>query len=497
VRDPLDDIDVSARRALLSAAVLVAAMILGAVTYPRIAVVVAVVLSLLVIILLHEAAHFVTAKRAGMKVTEFFVGFGPRLWSTTRGETEYGIKAFPLGGYCKIIGMTNLDEVAPADEPRAYRSKNYLQKVTVAGAGSAMHFALATMLMFAVLVFAGDRHNEFPTTTVSDVSGPAQAAGIRDGDIIRAIDGQKLTSWDEVHQLLGPHPGDTVPFVVERGERVETIDVPLGAAVLTLGAVAQDVPNGGGAALVQVIEGGVASDAGFEVGDVITAAGGEPVRGWDDLARVARDRADDDVDFELVRDGKDLTKKASLPALPTADELEKIGRSLTYGFAGIAPVVEVPPVGVVEAVGKAPARVAEGTWESVKALGHVFSPTGISEYLDNLSGRQESDTRFLSPVGFAQVANKAVEAGWVTVLSLLIAINVFVGLFNLVPLLPFDGGHIAIATYERIASAVRHRRVQVDVAKLLPITAVVMAVLGFIFLSSLFLDITRPITTSF
>src|SRR6185369_6024571 len=109
------------------------------------------VLTLPLIIMLHEAAHFVTAKRAGMKVTEFFVGFGPRIWSFRRGETEYGVKAVILGGYCKIIGMTNLE-----DEPRAYRAKGYFSRVAVAAAGPAVHFVIAFVLMFAIFYVAGD-----------------------------------------------------------------------------------------------------------------------------------------------------------------------------------------------------------------------------------------------------------------------------------------------------------------------------------------------------
>src|ERR1700704_6000156 len=99
-----------------------------------------VIAALFAIIMLHEFGHFVMAKRAGMKVTEFFIGFGPRLWSVRKGETEYGVKALPLGGYCRIVGMTNLEDVDPADEPRAYRSKRFLPKLGVALAGSTMHF---------------------------------------------------------------------------------------------------------------------------------------------------------------------------------------------------------------------------------------------------------------------------------------------------------------------------------------------------------------------
>src|SRR5262249_20659731 len=160
----------------------------------------AVILTLPIIILLHEAAHFFTAKRAGMKVTEFFVGFGPRIWSIQRGETEYGIKAFPLGGYCKIIGMTNLEEVAPEDESRAYRSKPYHSKVIVAGAGSAMHFALALVLMIGVLVIAGNYHDSALTTTIDQVSAnsPAAVAGLQQGDKLLAVDGKAIPSWDDL-----------------------------------------------------------------------------------------------------------------------------------------------------------------------------------------------------------------------------------------------------------------------------------------------------------
>ena len=152
MRDPFEQVSVRSRKAILliaSAAVLLFAYGL---VFPTQVAVVGVVLTLPLIIMLHEAAHFVTAKRAGMKVTEFFVGFGPRIWSFQRGETEYGVKAVILGGYCKIIGMTNLEDVPPEDEPRAYRSKGYFSRVGVAFAGPAVHFAIALVLMFSISV---------------------------------------------------------------------------------------------------------------------------------------------------------------------------------------------------------------------------------------------------------------------------------------------------------------------------------------------------------
>ena len=132
---------------------------IAAFLFPGAVAIVGVILALPIIIFLHELAHFVTAKRSGMKVTEFFVGFGPRLWSVQKGETEYGLKAVPLGGYCKIIGMTNLEEVRPKTSRARTARRRTARRCVVASAGSAMHFALALVLMFGVLVFAGDYHD--------------------------------------------------------------------------------------------------------------------------------------------------------------------------------------------------------------------------------------------------------------------------------------------------------------------------------------------------
>jgi membrane-associated protease RseP (regulator of RpoE activity) len=421
VKDPLEEVEVPVIRPRYWIATFVAVLVVAALLFPRAVAIVGVILALPFIIFLHELGHFVTAKRSGMKVTEFFVGFGPRIWSVQRGETEYGLKAIPLGGYCKIIGMTNLEEVAPEDEPRAYRSKAFVPKVVVASAGSIVHFLLALILMFGVLVFAGNYADAKATTTVSAVeagSGAAKA-GLRPGDRLVAIDGVRIGSWDDVRPQLLNRGGDTVDFTVERNGR--TLDLPVTLATI---------------------------------------------------------------------ENPDAAKDPNAP--------KNLGR------AGIGPSVDVPSVSLPAAFIEAPRQVWDVGVASLGALGDRFSPSGISSYWHvltsdskNANTDQGNSDRFVSVVGFGRLAVQAAESGWVQVAYLLILLNVFVGLFNLVPLLPFDGGHIAIATYEKIASGVRRRPVHVDVAKLLPITAVVMAVLAFVFLSSLFLDITRPLNNPF
>jgi membrane-associated protease RseP (regulator of RpoE activity) len=285
--------------------------------------------------------------------------------------------------------------------------------VLVAGAGPAVHFVIALVLMFAVLYFAGDYRHERATLTLAQTTQGAATAGLKPGDAILAINGTAVTEWTQVQHLINPpdhpaHAGDVVQFRVRRADGEITVPVTL--------------------------------------------------------------------------------EKSSDPTVKRV-------------IAGVAPSTVVPHPGVVTAITQSPKQVADEAWLSIKAIGSMFSPSGISNYFRILSGDNSSKTdqtqRFSSPVGVGALATEAVRAGWVSVFGLLIAINVFVGLFNLLPLLPFDGGHIAIALYERAASVVRRRRVQVDVTKLLPLTVAVVAVLGFIFLSSLFLDITHPIANPF
>ncbi|MGQ0824706.1 MAG: M50 family metallopeptidase [Actinomycetota bacterium] len=408
MKDPLADIQVDARQAswgLLAFGVFVVASL-----FTPLAGWVVFLTGMVAVIFLHELAHFVTAKKSGMKVTEFFIGFGPRVWSFRRGETEYGLKAIPAGGYCKIIGMTNLEDVPPEDEPRAYRSKKFLPKVIVAGAGSTMHFFLALLAMFVVLFAEGDIAEAEVTTTIDEViaDSAADQAGILPGDVLVAVDGQ-------------------------------------------------------------------------------------PIAEWSDLGDAVRDRPSEPATVTVMRDGVERDFPLTL-----GEEVINEETGEKRGLVGVTPEPDVPPLSIGGAVVEAPQYVWEIGSRSLGALAERFSPAGIGDYVDAVTGDEsKDDARFLSPVGAENIASEALDDGWITLMGFFISINVFVGMLNLLPLLPFDGGHIAIATYERIASAIRRRPVQVDVEKLLPLTAAVVAVLGLIFLSSLFLDITRPIEDPF
>jgi membrane-associated protease RseP (regulator of RpoE activity) len=390
---------------------------------------VAIVVAVLLMIMLHELGHYLTAKWGGMKVTEFFVGFGPRLWSVRKGETEYGVKALPLGGYVKIIGMHNLDRIEdPADEPRTYRQKPFSRRLAVAVAGSTMHFIIAFLLFFVVNAFVGV---PAPSTTIGALvaieggPSPAQEAGLRVGDKVTAIDGKPVDSWEEVRGYIAARPGETLTLTVQRGGR-------------------------------------------------------QPI----ELRATPADLSQIRIKGEVVSPTK-------------------------RGFLGVEPAEQFETVNPVVAVGRAAKQwvggdfqgvedVSPGLIDNAKALGSVLSPSGLSSYWKTITGEEQANrpdggTRFLSPVGFVRVAGQAADNSLFSVLGLLIAINLFVGLFNLLPLLPLDGGHVAIAVYEAIRSKLAGRRYTADVAKLMPITYAVVLAMAFLGISALYLDIVRPL----
>src|SRR5215210_5742320 len=156
------------------------------------------VVGLIVSIFLHELGHFVTAKWTGMKATQFFLFMGPKLWSFRRGETEYGVRAYPVGAFVRIIGMNNLDDVEPADEPRAYRSKSYPRRMLVITAGSLMHMLIAVALLFGVYATKGmlEPADEVTLSALAP-GGPAENAGIQPLDVVVSLDGQEVASPDD------------------------------------------------------------------------------------------------------------------------------------------------------------------------------------------------------------------------------------------------------------------------------------------------------------
>jgi membrane-associated protease RseP (regulator of RpoE activity) len=343
---------------------------------------------------------------------QFFLFFGPRLWSFRRGETEYGVRLLPLGAFVRIIGMNRMDEVDPADEGRTYRQQSFPRRLLVISAGSIMHILIAIALLFGVYVTKGEiTDQDQPVVIVSSapVELPAGQAGIADGDEIVSVGGRPVTSSAEL--------GDVVRS--------------------------------------------------FEPGDVV------PV--------------------EVVRDGETITVPVGLGArtdVPRDDEL--------FGTALIGVRSYSPPVyqdhGVVGAATNSVTDIFPFAWESTKGVVTVLNPVNIWGHLTGAN--DDVATRPTTLYGVTTISDDVGQtSGLAGVVLLLAVLNVFVGVFNMFPLLPLDGGHAAVAVYERIQEWRRgtRQRYFADVERLMPLAIGVITVLLFVFMTGLYLEITDPI----
>ena len=363
------------------------------------------------VVFAHELGHFIAARITGMKATEFFLGFGPRLFSFRKGETEFGVKPILAGAYVKLVGMTNLDDVEPGDESRAYRRQSYPKRLLVASAGSLMHFLLATLGLLVLFSLMGEpvvREDRWEVASVmeqnSDGSMTAAArSGIRPGDRIASIDAVATTQWSELVEIVRDRPGKVVQIEVIRDGTTFFVDTALGE-------------DSEGRGLLGI--GGQKSTELIKYGPVSATQ-------------------------------KTFTEFASM-----------VGHSL------------------------------QGIWSIVTNLGEVvdriLSPPNDPNANDNL------ETRPVSLVGAVQIGASDQLSGSER-MQLFVAFNIFIGVFNLLPFLPLDGGHIAIATYERIREGSSGRRHIIDTSRLLPITYAVVAFLAFFGLGAIYLDIANPL----
>jgi membrane-associated protease RseP (regulator of RpoE activity) len=428
--------------------------------------VIVVVIGLAVSIALHEIGHLVPAKIFGVKVTQYMIGFGPTLWSKRRGETEYGVKAIPLGGYISMIGMfppakgeqvhadstgffkglvqdardSSQESITPGDEQRAFYLLPVWKRIIIMFGGPFMNLVLAVVL-FGVLIMGLGVPKE--TTTVASVNAcvlpatserqtceagdpaaPGAEAGLKPGDTIVSIDGEPVTSWQQSTAIIRGNPGEDLSVVIERDGAEQTLTVT--PALSERYVVADD-------------------------GKVVTDDAGEPV-------------------------------------------------TVDVGFVGIGPTaarVQQPVTEVLPAVGENIAGVA----------GIVVNlPQRMVDVANAAFGPEERDPNGpLSVVGVGRVAGEVAAADQIAgvdkvagLIGILGSLNIALFVFNLIPLLPLDGGHIAGALWEAIRRgfAKLFRRPDpgpVDMAKLMPLTLGVVVVLGAMSALLIYADLVKPV----
>ena len=413
-----------------------------------------VIVGMLLMVVIHEAGHFITAKFFDMKATEAFFGFGPRLWSTTKGETEYGIKAIPLGGYVRIVGMNPFEDVPAEEEHRTYRFKPFWQKAIVVLAGIFSHFVVAFILFYIVAVTWNSFEPSTEVDTVSQVlvteTGAAEEESLilEDGDLIISVDGVPIA---EIPTTAQKPPNAIATVVLDRNGTKVTVSttdnvVPTPAHVI-----------------------------GIVPGDVLISVDGIAVRDWDHFVDMAHERPAQLTAVQVERDGAIIESEVVFAKREVDGEV--------IGFMGVAPAGEEVNIGPVKGIATAGELIADTTVLSVQALIEMVkqTPNLISAALGQ-DTEVLQEARPVSVIGLVRVAT-----GLEFALFLMAYVNVFVGVLNVVPLYPLDGGHFAVALYEKI------RGREADVRRLLPIAAAVFIFIMAIGVLGIYFDIVDPI----
>ncbi|WP_430783898.1 M50 family metallopeptidase [Actinoplanes sp. G11-F43] len=405
-------------------------------------------LTILISVSLHELGHMITGKRFGMKVTKYFVGFGPTIFSFHRGETEYGLKLIPLGGFCKIVGMTPQDDdVAPEDQHRAMWRFPVWKRTVVMAAGSIAHFMLALVGAWVMAWSIGLPNIDLPQSASEQRAAPAM---IYVGDCIRT----SLTDTSE----------DCVP-----GQ-----------------ASAKASP---------------AKAAGLQTGDLITKVGTTAVANYGQLTDAIRAQPAGTTPFEYVRGGQTATAQVDLVTAERTPIDDPTGPVTQVAVAGVSWTTDQPAVIEYSVLGAVPAS-GQFNWylveNSIKAMARI--PEKVPALWNSITGDERDPDTPISVVGASRIGGEAIEKGVPEVFwQVFISLNVFIGLFNLLPLLPVDGGHIAIAWFEAARSWLykRFRRPdpgRVDYYKLMPVTYAVILVGGAFTLLTVTADIINPIS---
>lgn len=472
--------------------------------------IVIVVVSILVMIFLHELGHFLAARWSGMKATEFFIGFGPRIWSFRRGETEYGIKAIPAGAYVRIIGMNNLEEVDPADEPRTYRQKPFRNRLAVAVAGSGMHFLIALVLLVVQFAFIGrPAENRWEVGDVTPASA-AEAAGLQRGDALVSFDGRPVSDFESFRRRIGSSEPGPAEVVVERDGQRRTTTVDLSRRILVVGTIGEDLgllDSGSGVRVGVVPPGTQAASAGLDEGDQVLRINDVAVEDLGDVGAALEDSLGGV--FTVTTAGG--TSGDAAEEEHRVDLGSQVAATDPATFLGVGQqsvlVTESLPGAVTESV----TQFGRGVGISVVAIGKFLWPPNLLGFLSDAAAPARDATDVATPaastpspdaerpisiVGAVLVGSDLTAQSASNLVAFLISLNIFIGVFNLIPLLPFDGGHVAIAVYEKAQELRRRQRQRyvADVSRMLPVAYVVVMVLVVVGLVAMYLDVTRGVS---
>jgi regulator of sigma E protease len=382
-----------------------------------------------VLIFVHELGHFLVARRHGVRVLTFSLGFGPKILKVVRGETEYCISIIPLGGYVKMAGETPDDP--RSGQPDEFLSKTKWQRFQILFAGPAMNILLAVALL-AFVLSQGVRvkaYLEDPPVVAAVQSGsPAQRAGVMPGDRIQSVAGRDVSSWEELEiAIVTRRPDREFPLTLLRqGRPVSLTVMPVAQGryeVADIGVLPDTHPY-----VLSVVDGDRAEQAGLKANDVILSIDGETIATHAQLIEVISRNGGKSIEMRIRRGSDELTLKATP---------EQRGNRGMLGFYLSDPYKSFKP-GPLEAIRLSVVRNFENSGLIFRTIGGLF--TG-----------ETSVRSFQGPVGIAQLSGESAEEGLVSLLALMAMLSINLGIINLMPVPVLDGGHIVIMALEGIA----------------------------------------------
>jgi regulator of sigma E protease len=383
-----------------------------------------------VLVFVHELGHFLAAKRVGIRVLKFQLGFNPTIFSVRRGDTEYGIGALPLGGYVKMAGENPEEE--RTGRPDEFLSKNKWQRFFVLIMGPTMNLLLAVVLLAVVLYQGADvpAFQDQPPVVGTVVAGsPAEKAGVRPGDRIIAVADHGVDTWEQFLIAIGARPHREVTIELLRNGKALTKTVTPESSphsrfdIGDIGVLPDVHPH-----VPSVVPGDPAERAGVKPGDVVLAVDDEPITFSAQLRDAIAKRPNQKITLRMLRDGK----PTSIDVMSTRHgEIGWIGIGILDASKSIKP-------GPIEAISMSLRKNAQ-----FAAL--------IFETVWGLITRETSPKQLMGPVAIAQLSGESAQLGWIALLSLMASLSLNLGLLNLLPIPVLDGGHIFIMALEGLA----------------------------------------------
>lgn len=395
------------------------------------------IIALGALIFVHELGHFILAKRAGIFVEVFSLGFGPRLVGVKIGETDYRICAFPLGGYVKMRGEEPGEE--GSSDPRSFAAKGIWARAKVILFGPLMNLFLCLALMPVVYMIGRAEPaylSQPPVVSAVKADSPAVEAGLKEGDRIVAVDGKKVATWEDVLNkvLLGPR--STLTFTVDRNNKTFESPVNVGELPEIKGGYVGIEPMlfvGSEAKIDGVRAGGAAAEAGLMPGDVVLSVGGKAVNDWLDLTRLVNETGGKETEFVIERDGTRLEKRVT-PILSQDFGRYVIGISKDR-MSGVPMVVNKYSF---------TAAIVKGTKENIKLAGLTL------DVLKRLLSFKLSYKVLGGPIIIAKTSAAAAASGLASFLYFLSFLSLQLAILNFLPIPVLDGGQLVFLGIEAL-----------------------------------------------